>query len=107
MSIQSMSVHELSALLQETNSLYLLDVRTPAEYEIARIEGSHLLPLNELTRRLNEIPTDQNIVVICHHGVRSLSAAMYLENQLVMDIYNLSGGINEWSNQVDPAVPLY
>jgi len=107
MSVQIMSVKELSTRLQKDEDLYLLDVRTPAEYEIARIEGSHLLPLGELTRRLDEIPRDQNIVVICHHGIRSLSAAMYLESHLIKDAYNLSGGIDAWSRQIDPTVPLY
>jgi rhodanese-related sulfurtransferase len=85
----------------------LLDVREPWEYEAARIAGAQLVPLRELPARIAEIDGAREIVAICHHGGRSLQAAMFLEKQGFKRVHNLTGGIDAWSRTIDPSVPTY
>jgi rhodanese-related sulfurtransferase len=85
----------------------LLDVREPWEYETARIEGSKLVPLGEVATRLGELAQDQDVVAICHHGGRSMQVAMFLEKNGFAKVHNLSGGMDAWSKNVDPSVPVY
>lgn len=86
----------------------ILDVREPWEYEVANLPGSTLIPLGELpSRAAEELDPDQPLVVLCHHGVRSLQAAYFLEHQGFADVINLTGGIDRWSQTVDPATPRY
>jgi rhodanese-related sulfurtransferase len=89
----------------------LLDVRETWEFEIAAL---HLdpwrtlhLPMNELPGRLSELDPAQPIVCLCHHGMRSAQVVAFLERQGFGDVYNLAGGIDAWSTQIDPAVPRY
>jgi rhodanese-related sulfurtransferase len=85
----------------------LLDVREPWEFERARIAGAQLVPMGEISARLDEIDPARPIVAICHHGGRSLQVAMYLEKNGYHNVHNLAGGVDAWSRTVDPAVPLY
>lgn len=85
----------------------LLDVREPWEFEICRIKGSQLIPMSQLPARLGELDPGRTTVVICHHGVRSLRAAAYLEHCGFADVVNLSGGIDAWARTVDPAMAVY
>src|SRR4051812_38494747 len=92
----------------------LLHVREPWEFETCRIEGSRLVPMGEiparageLAERLRESGSAAEVVVICHHGGRSMQVAMFLEKQGFKRVHNLVGGIDAWSRTVDPAVPLY
>ena len=90
----------------------LLDVREPWEFETARIERSVNVPMSTLVARIDEIralqrSADTPIVVICHHGMRSMQCARYLASQGVERLFNLTGGIDAWSTQIDPAVPAY
>jgi rhodanese-related sulfurtransferase len=85
----------------------LLDVREPWEFEVCRIEGSRLIPLSQLPARLNELDPARPTVVVCHHGVRSLRAAAFLEHCGFEDVVNLSGGIDAWARTVDPAMAVY
>jgi len=85
----------------------LLDVRTPAEHALARIEGSTLLPLQELPARWRELDPEEPIVVYCHFGPRSRAAVEFLRQQGLRQVWNLAGGIDAWSDAVDPAVPRY
>jgi rhodanese-related sulfurtransferase len=86
----------------------LLDVREPWEVETASLPGAKLIPMGEITSRAHtELDPDQSIVVICHHGARSLSVAMWLRNQGFERAQSLAGGIDRWSRTVDPAVPIY
>jgi adenylyltransferase/sulfurtransferase len=86
---------------------FLLDVREPFEAEIARIEGATLVPMRTVPARLAEIPRDRDVIVHCHHGMRSRSVADFLKAQGYTRIANLSGGIDRWSADVDPSVPTY
>ena len=86
----------------------LLDVREPWEVSTASLPGALLMPMGEVTSRAhNELDPDQPIVVVCHHGQRSLSVAMWLRNQGFEHAQSLAGGIDAWSRSVDPAVPRY
>jgi molybdopterin/thiamine biosynthesis adenylyltransferase/rhodanese-related sulfurtransferase len=101
------SVFDLKELQEESRGHVVLDVRTPREYEVARIEGSKLIPLNELPGRLEELDPDVELVVHCHHGPRSTQAVMFLRGNGFEKARNLAGGIDAWSQRVDPAVPRY
>ena len=85
----------------------LLDVREPWEYENARIEGARLVPMREIQARLGELDPSSEVVAICHHGGRSQQVAMFLEKSGFKKVHNLVGGVDAWSRNVDPAVPLY
>lgn len=85
----------------------LLDVRETWEYERCRLDGSRLIPLSQLPARIGELDQSRTTVVICHHGVRSLRAAAYLEHCGFEDVVNLSGGIDAWARTVDRGMAVY
>lgn len=86
----------------------LLDVREPWEIERASLPHCRRIPVGELASRLSELDPDQETVVLCHHGIRSRSVCLFLEqNMQFSNVLNLDGGIDAWARQVDPAVPLY
>lgn len=86
----------------------LIDVREPSEFEIARIAGAELKPLGQIMTWAQSLPDQhETIIVYCHHGIRSARACEYLMHMGWTQISNLTGGIDAWSQQVDPAVPRY
>lgn len=85
----------------------LLDVREPWEFELCRIAGSQHIPMHLVPMRCDEIEEDQDVVVICHHGGRSMQVAMFLERKGFGRVYNLMGGVEAWAEQVDPATRRY
>ena len=87
----------------------LLDVRTPAEVDTARIDGARCVPMGEIAARLPELEAfaDGPVVVSCHHGGRSMQVTQYLRNKGFSKVQNLAGGIDEYSQQIDPSVPRY
>ena len=96
-----------AARLMAEGTVTLIDVRTPHEYEIARIEGCRLVD-EALAKEIVETwPKDTAIVTVCHHGVRSLDAALYLRGQGFTKARSMRGGIDVWSRTVDPTVPRY
>jgi len=107
--VREVRPRELAAHIANGHPVHLLDVRQPWEAETASIPGSQLVPLNELTRRADEVklPEGALLVVYCHHGVRSLSAAALLERLGRRGVVSLAGGIDAWSREVDPGVPRY
>lgn len=98
---------ELAAYLQTGHAPVLLDVREPWEWNLCHLPDAILIPMRELPARLHELDKDAEIVVICHHGVRSYHAARYLETLGFGDVVNLSGGVAAWADEVDPAMPRY
>ncbi|MDE2040377.1 MAG: hypothetical protein KGO96_14200 [Elusimicrobia bacterium] len=104
--VPTIEVKDLQALRQKKEPHFLLDVREPDEYEICRIEGSTLIPLGQLDKRLSELPKDKPLVVHCHHGGRSARAVNLLTSR-GFSASNLAGGIDAWSEQIDPSVPRY
>ncbi|RSK35306.1 rhodanese-like domain-containing protein [Hymenobacter metallilatus] len=106
--LPELTAPDLHARLQRGEDIQLIDVRQPEEFAYCRIEGSQLLPLGELASRATEIDPDRPAVLICHHGVRSMQALAYLQHRHELtNLLNLRGGIHAWSQQVDPAVPVY
>ena len=96
----------VAELLKKQTGLMLLDVREPWEHNVARISNSTLVPMNELPGRLGALNRSSEIIVYCHHGVRSDMAAEWLRAQ-GFSAKNLVGGIDRWSQEVDPSVPRY
>lgn len=88
---------------------YFLDCREPDEYATARIAGTSLLPMSQLADRAAELESRKNdlIVVHCHHGGRSLRVAIWLRKQGFPQACSMAGGIDVWSQQIDPAIPRY
>jgi adenylyltransferase/sulfurtransferase len=101
------TVQELAGWLREGRPVTILDVRTPQEYEIAHLEGSKLIPIHELPERLGELDTADTIVVHCHLGPRSKQATRFLRDMGFAKVWNVKGGIDAWSKQIDPGVPVY
>ena len=85
----------------------LLDVREPWEHETCRIEGSVLIPMSEVPKRSAELDADADIVVICHHGGRSMQVAVFLSGSGFSKVHNLAGGVDAWARTVDPSMPVY
>ncbi len=102
-----MTATELKASLRAGTKLWLLDVREPWEYSTARIDGATLIPLGDLATRVSEVPRDADIVVYCHHGMRSARAVSMLRHGGWTKVRNLSGGIDRWSVEADPQTPRY
>ena len=100
------TVEELSAKLASGAPVHLLDVREPEEFALTQLEGAQLIPLGELQARADEIPAEVEVVVYCHHGIRSLQAVGLLRAQ-GRAAMSLKGGIDAWSRRIDPSVPRY
>jgi len=90
------------ALVTQRQQVYLLDVRTPQEYREAHLEGAHLIPVDQVVRRLAEIPRDRPILVYCAVGSRSAQVYSYLARRGYPEVYNLDGGIYAWAAQGYP-----
>lgn len=99
----------VSSLLQQNADFLLLDCREPDEFATANIPGAQLLPMSELQERVGELTPhrERHIVVHCHHGARSLRVARWLRSQGYDNVQSLAGGIDLWSQAIDPAVPRY
>ncbi|MDR3393243.1 MAG: rhodanese-like domain-containing protein [Sulfuriferula sp.] len=85
----------------------LLDVREPWEYQIAHLDNAQLMPMHTIPGELDKLDPHADIVVICHHGVRSMQIAHFLERAGFDHIYNLQGGIDAWAQSVDKNMPTY
>ena len=100
---------ELNERLSSEKPPFLLDVRQPHEWDIVNLEpkGAVMIPLAELRDRLDELPTDQEIVVYCRTGARSESAARLLAQEGFSRVFNFVGGIHAWVDEIDPSLPKY
>jgi rhodanese-related sulfurtransferase len=103
------TVQDLAARIREGKPLLLVDVREDWEREIGALPGSIHIPMAEVGSRISEFkaPAAGEIVIYCHHGIRSLMAAEYLEQNGVPSVGSLEGGIEFWSEFIDPSVPRY
>ena len=101
------SVADLRAKQSRGDAFVLIDVREPGEWEIARIEGATLMPLRSLPERLAELDSSREIVLQCHHGVRSMRALEFLHQSGYRKLKSVRGGIEAWSLEIDPSVPRY
>lgn len=115
--LRQLRVQDLAAFVAEQAAAQpgqppvLLDVREDWELDTARLTlpGTRLLhiPMGQLPQRLHELDPAQTILALCHHGMRSLQCVAYLQRQGHAHVYNVHGGIDAWSTQVDPSVPRY
>lgn len=97
-----------AAELIRKNEARLIDVREPWEFQTAHIEGSLLMPMGDVAGRAHqELDPDERLVVLCHHGQRSLNVTAWLRNQGFEHVQSLHGGIDAWSAQIDPSVGRY
>jgi molybdopterin/thiamine biosynthesis adenylyltransferase/rhodanese-related sulfurtransferase len=105
--VPTISVRELKAKIDNNEAFTLIDVREPFEYEIAKIEAARLIPLGELESRLSELPRSGALILQCHSGGRSEHAVRLLQEAGFQNAFNLVGGIDAWSVEIDPDVPRY
>ncbi len=105
-SVSSLSVLELQALIRAGEEFELIDVRSPEERELASIEGSRLLD-RTTAAELEKLPADHRVIFYCHSGQRSQIAAQEFASNGHPNVYNLMGGIDAWSTEIDPQVPRY
>ena len=104
--IDAMTPEELKQRLDAGDNLFVLDVRDPHEYQICNL-GGHLIPLNDLPKRVAELDPAREIVVHCKLGGRSAKAVDFLKQAGFTNVHNLTGGINAWAERVDPKMPKY
>src|SRR5664279_5916223 len=104
--IRDMTVEEFKQRRDKGDDLFVLDVREPHEYQICNL-GGHLIPLNDLPKRVSELDSSREIVVHCKMGGRSAKAVDFLRQSGFSKVHNLAGGINAWAERVDPKVPKY
>ncbi len=104
-----MTPHELKMKLNSATPPRLLDVRQPEEYAFVALPNATLIPLGELLSRTDEIEgwCEEELVVYCHHGIRSAQAVAQLRAIGFGNVHNLSGGIDRWTTDVDPSLPRY
>ncbi|GJL51051.1 rhodanese-like domain-containing protein [Candidatus Nitrospira salsa] len=103
----TMTVRELKDRLDKGDDLFILDVREPHEYSMAKIDGSVLIPLGTLPTSLEQLDPNKEIVALCHKGMRSADAMGFLLQQGFSNVKNLVGGIDAWSVEIDQSVPRY
>jgi len=101
------SAKEVNERLGRGDKLLLVDVREPWEYDLSKIPGAKLIPLGTLPANLNTLLDADEVICYCHHGMRSLDAAVWLRQQGVESAKSMAGGIERWSVEVDPQVPRY
>ncbi|HEY0140350.1 MAG TPA: molybdopterin-synthase adenylyltransferase MoeB [Thermoanaerobaculia bacterium] len=97
---------ELSERMQRGDALVLVDVREPYEWEAGHLDEAQHIPLGQITKRIDEIPKDAEVVMICRSGGRSANAQQYLQQNGYAKVLNLVGGMTRWSRDVDPNVKV-
>ena len=85
----------------------LLDVREPWEYNIVHLEGSRLIPMRQVPVEADSLDADREIIVICHHGIRSRQVALFLKARGFSNVINLRGGMDAWARHTDTSLPTY
>ena len=101
------SAKEVNERVGRGDKLLLVDVREQWEYDLSKIPGAKLIPLGTLPANLNTLLDADEVICYCHHGMRSLDAAVWLRQQGVESAKSMAGGIERWSVEVDPQVPRY
>jgi rhodanese-related sulfurtransferase len=101
------SAAEAAGLLKEGHTR-LIDVREPWEFQTAHIDGTVLMPMGDVPARAHqELDPEERLVVMCHHGVRSMNVTVWLRNQGFEQVHSMRGGIDAWSADVDPSIARY
>lgn len=106
--MQQMTPSQLRDYLETASTApLLLDVREPWEFDICAIDNSILIPMGQIPAKIDTLNPDQEIVVICHHGIRSAQVCRYLEHQGFEQMINLAGGVEAWAKDVDIDMAVY
>lgn len=98
---------EVKSMMERGEKFLLVDVREKWEFETSWIDGAVLVPMREIPSNLAKFEEADNIVLFCHHGIRSLDAAAWLRSQEIPGAKSMTGGIDRWSAEIDPNVPRY
>ena len=101
------SVQEVNARIARGDKMLVIDVREPWEFALCKLPCAKLIPLGSLPSNLNLLLDADDVVCYCHHGIRSLDAAVWLRQQGVENAKSMAGGIERWSAEIDPNVPRY
>ncbi len=104
---EQLSPLQVKRMLEGGQRLVLLDVREPEEVALVRLPGSLHIPMGEIPGRLHELDPDADIVVYCHHGIRSANVVAFLAQRDFAHVANLAGGIDAWARSVDLSLPRY
>jgi rhodanese-related sulfurtransferase len=107
MNYETITPEEFAERAARGERVRLIDVREPVEFELARVEGAELLPLSRFDEWARALDPDEEIVFMCHHGIRSAQVCAVLARAGFSKLRNLAGGIERWSAEVDPRVPRY
>ena len=105
--MQTIPVEELKKKLDAGERPILLDVREPWEFSICKIEGSINISMSNHEKLINELNADDEIIAICHHGMRSFQVCEFLEENGFKDVLNLDGGIDSWAKTIDKDMAQY
>jgi len=98
----------VKAKLEAGESLRFIDVREPAEYSLAKIDGAEQIPMRSIPQHIQDLEDEGPVLIVfCHHGVRSLSVVEWLRRRGVEHCQSMTGGIDLWSADIDPSVPRY
>ena len=105
--MQTIPAEELKKKLDAGEKPILLDVRESWEFSICKIKNSINISMSNPEKLINELNTDDEIIVICHHGMRSFQVCEFLEENGFKDVLNLDGGIDSWAKTIDKDMPQY
>jgi rhodanese-related sulfurtransferase len=98
---------EVKQRLDKGDKLTLIDVREPWEFDICKIAGAQLIPMNTIPANLQALDSGDELICYCHRGMRSLDVVVWLRGQGVANVKSMAGGIERWSSEIDPNVPRY
>jgi rhodanese-related sulfurtransferase len=104
------SPHDAEQRLKEAGAAVLIDVREPEEFALSHVDGARLIPMQSVPAQLQQLEAladESALLILCHHGVRSLQVAAWLRERGIENVHSISGGIDRWSVEVDPSVPRY
>ena len=106
--MRELTPDECKAHLEQAESTpMLLDVREPWEYQIVHLENSQLVPMRKVPEIVETLNPHQEIIVVCHHGIRSRQVALFLEHHGFSNVVNLKGGLDAWARHTDTKLPTY
>jgi len=106
--MQQIEVTDLKVHIDSSETApFVLDVREPWEYQLCHIDNSRLIPMNQVARAIEELNKEEEIFIICHHGIRSQRVGLLLKDFGFQKVVNVSGGIDAWAQSVDPGMATY
>lgn len=105
--MQEKDAKEVNEMIKTNPILKIIDVREQWEYDKGHIENSEHVPMAKIPDSVDLFSDTHEYVIVCHHGIRSRTVALYLEQKGVKNLYNLSGGMEQWSDDVDPSIEKY